>query len=174
MKAIDIGSKLLRNSLLVSFVGFTISGCVVLPPSDLPLSELPVVSEKGCVITVIRARTFGFSGMQQYISFDGVNVARIHGGEYTRFLVPEGRHTIGITWQFWGFAGCGVRTCAGVAPKDFNRQVEMECHAGENFSYGITKDGWMDDNRFKIKQVTDIEDEFRLDGKTLVPARTSK
>lgn len=174
MKAIDIGDKRLWNSLLIAFVSFSIFGCIPLPPPDLSLSKMPVVSGQGCVITAIRTRQFNAG--TYYITFDGLNVAKLNNGEYTRFLISEGRHTIGVTNQFWGVAIiAGV--VAGTPASAIHKEVEMECHSGETFSYGLKlKYGWdvSDADRTSFQQLTDSDEDFRVEDKILVPAGIPK
>lgn len=174
MKAINIGGKRLRNGLLISLVSACISACIPLPPPDLPLSKLPAVSGRGCVITAIRTHWFDIG--TYYITFDGLYVAQLNNGEYTRFLISEGRHTIGVTWQMWGLAVlAGVYT--ETRPTSTHRQVEMECHSGEHFAYGMKiKSGWgvSDADRVAVQQLTESDEDFRLEDKTFVPAGIPK
>lgn len=167
--------KRLTNFILVALISISISGCVLLPPADLPLSDLPAVIGQGCEITVIRPRIMGMAGLQQYITFDGTNIARLHGGEYTKFLISEGHHTIGVIWQFLGFVGCGNGTCGGVGSREYYQEVEMECHAAGKYFYAIKFESvWSDANRFTIEQVSEHDSNFQLENKIFVPAGTSK
>ena len=168
MKAIDIQGKRLRSSLLIALVGLFISGCVELLPPDLQLSKLPEVSGQGCVITVIRRTYFLSPSQYQYITLNGVNVAALNAGEYTKFSIPEGHHKIGVKWLFGEIRKFGGLV-AGRPARAYHRELAMECNGGEHLSYGIKKDGSMEDNKFKIINVTDFDKDFRLEGKSFVP-----
>ena len=168
MKAIDIQGKRLRSGLLIALIGLFISGCVEVLPPDLPLYEPPEVSGQGCAITVIRTTYLLEPSLYQYITLDGVNVAALHAGEYTKFSIPEGRHTIGVKWLFGEIRKFGGLV-AGLPARAYHRELAMECHGGEHLSYGIKKDGSMDDNKFKIINITEFDKDFRLESKSFVP-----
>jgi hypothetical protein len=155
------------------FLSLFISGCIPLPPSEKlpPKSELLEVSGKGCVVTI--ARTSGFAGGVRsiYVTFDSGLVAELTGGEYTRFSVPKGNHSVGILIRDWGFIAFGIYTGGGEKGRQYGWVRYVECQPGKTFFFGIPYSifsGW------DLIEVTDSDKDFQLEGKTLVPAGIPK
>ncbi len=107
------------NLLLVLVI--TLTGCGVIPRYP-PVCKPPSVSDPASAahVTVARERKFCFKCIFQrnmYIELDGLAIAVLENGQYTKFLVSSGRHTIETScnmpsanttqWPFGGILDAG-------------------------------------------------------------------
>jgi hypothetical protein len=67
----------------------------------IPISEVSPAGERSAEIFVVREKFFSGSLVSQYLSIDGVTIARLDSGEYTKFSVSEGAHSLQIRWKVW-------------------------------------------------------------------------
>ena len=70
-----------------------LAGC-----SAIPISDVPSAGTRSAEIFVVRENVFVGSLNSQYLSIDGVTIARLDAGEYTKFHVAEGTHALQIRW----------------------------------------------------------------------------
>jgi hypothetical protein len=103
-------------------------------------------------------------------------VVRLKAGEYTRFFIPTGEHVIGISWRIGGVViatpfGIGETPEVRKAP-EFYKETKVECHPGDNYSYGIKASAfaWNEEDRVSLQKVSDADEDSRLDDKVFVPA----
>ncbi len=169
--------KMPTNSLAIGFLISLITACMPVFPPPLPLYEPPTVLGEGCSVTVIRASQWLGAGPTHYISLDGINVAGLEIGDYTRFLIQPGHHTIGLSWRIGGVRYVGLfyfipfigETPEVRNPPEFSKRIELECQSGENYSLGIeVKAIARDEDRVEFQELTVLRDDSQLEGKSFV------
>lgn len=83
------------------FLALLLVGC-----ASGPTGKPPVVNanEPFGEIFVIRENAFIGGGMSVYITVDGVDIFAIRVGQYTKFKLPVGQHSIGVkSMDNWGY-----------------------------------------------------------------------
>jgi hypothetical protein len=94
------------SMLVAAAVASGLAGC-----SSIPLSDVPPAGARSSEVYVVREKVFARSLISQLLSIDGVTVARLDNGEYTKLLVTEGPHALRIQWSipFHGSYGSTAR-----------------------------------------------------------------
>lgn len=84
----------MRTVITVALLVIVLAGC----GAHGLIGELPRVDDPGeaAEIFVVRVSSFNAKVMKFKISFDGFELLGIGNGEYTRFLVPPGDHTVSV------------------------------------------------------------------------------
>lgn len=160
------------------FLHFSASAVILLALAGcaptVTIKEPPVVTGPSATVTIVRKSQFIGSGPTHYIELDGITIVGLRVGQYTKFTVPEGYHSLTVTWfvgdKLVGVGGFG----AGVA---WIEASPYEKKTGQNFeaskSYFFTLSSTLLDvdnnNRTDFMQVDSLQGEFALEGKTLVP-----
>ena len=80
--------------LFVVVASYCLAGCF-----GIPISEVPPAGQRSAEVFVVREKFFSGSLVSQYLSVDGVTIARLDSGEYTKFSVSEGAHSLQIRWK---------------------------------------------------------------------------
>lgn len=144
-----------------------IAGCMPIPPSSIWISDAPEVSGSSCTFTIVRNRQFVIGLSTHYISLDGDFIASLDMGEYTTFSVPEGAHSLGVTWRVIDENSIRYRVLAW---KDLSASMEVICEPSMTYRF-TTTDGlpWYPDETATIERVDAFAGEFSLDDKEFVP-----
>ena len=139
-----------------------LAGCVLpVPPPSVPVSSVPTVSGKSATITVVRKKQFAGSAPTHYISLDGATIATLEVGEYTTFQVPEGNHSLTVTWRV-GDKGAASGGVALLLWSPHSKTVEINCIPSTNYFFTITAKAFTlsEDDRVDLKQVDQLEGDF--------------
>ena len=153
-------TRFIAPTLVAAVAASMLAGC-----SSMQISDVPPAGSRSAEVYVIREKVFVGSLISQFLSIDGVTVARLDSGEYTKFLVSEGAHALRIQWSipFHGSYGSTARvdvqaggrylfvSFAQTAPRGPGRDLDYT----EGMS--ILQWDWADYSR-------------KIDGKTFVPS----
>jgi hypothetical protein len=75
------------------------ASCLLVGCSLVPISDVPPAGAQSAEVFVVREKLFRGGFNSQYLSVDGVTIARLDSGEYTKFRVSEGTHVLQIRWS---------------------------------------------------------------------------
>jgi len=85
---------LLKRVLLAAGASSCLAGCF-----GIPISDVPLPGPRSAEVFVVREKVHVGSLISQFLSVDGVTIARLDNGEFTKFSVSEGAHTLRIQWR---------------------------------------------------------------------------
>lgn len=165
-------------------------GCVPIPPREIPISDVPAVTGPSARISVLRKKELLYGTLTQYISVDGVMIARLEGGEYTTFSVPEGVRFVTVTMNFGEIGMLPPFFVVFYEPRRAS-WIIVECEGSKEYflaSYAYwPPDIWSrvgkalqgdphaeDRIQFKLEHIERPEGEFRLEHYRYVPPGPSK
>lgn len=152
----------------LGFLIFVIlTGCLPIPPQAISISDAPVTSERSCTLTIVRDRHLVLAVNTHYVSLDGEIIASLDMSEYTTFSVPEGPHSLGVTWRVVDEDALRFYVLGW---RDLSKSVDINCEPPKSFLYTTTAGyPWYPDDTVLIEQVDRFEGEFSLDEKEFVP-----
>jgi hypothetical protein len=170
----------IRKLLLFSASVVILSLIVGCAPT-ISIKEPPIVTGPSATITIVRNMRSSFSGPSTlYIELDGRTIAGLSAGQYTKFSVPEGNHSIAVTWSTK--RECEVCTVLAIpiaipillkgvnifGPEDiqdFKRQLGIRFESSKNYFFTLSTEN----EGVEFNQVDTLQDDFVLKGKTYVP-----
>jgi len=163
----------LRNPLLVGSVILLISACLISSaPPGLPVTVPPHTSGESCFVTVVRAAQWTGAAIPfTYVTLDDVNVARLARGDYTKFSVEPGHHTIGVRWRIGALSIVAPWGVGNVPTSpEFSKAVEFECRPGEDYFFGnrLKTFAVTDVGRMDFQQLSDLGEDFQLGEKRFI------
>lgn len=149
---------------VVIFVMF--SGCLPIPPRSISISDVPKTSDSSCTFTMVRDRQFVLALSTHYISLDGEFIASLDMSEYTTFSVPEGPHSLGVTWRVIDEDSIRFRVLAW---KDLTESMDVICEPPMRYLFTTTGGlPWYPEETATVERVGGFEGEFSLDDKDFV------
>lgn len=154
------------------------SGCVAWvdrpPPPKLPVIEAS--AEDSATLTVVRRKQFALSGVIFTVSVDGVAMANLESGQYTRFPVSPEEHTMEVRWDIGGVNILGGGTGGAGFIRDsvqtHKKAIAIRCHIESNCFITIEAQAFAghEEERVIVKQVDRLEGEFSLEEKSFTPS----
>ena len=142
------------------------AGCLPIPPRSIPISDAPKTSDSSCTFTIVRDSQFVLALSTHYISLDGDFIASLDMNEYTTFSVPEGAHSLGVTWRVIDEGSMRFHVLAW---NDQTESMEVICEPPMTYFFTTTKGlPWYPEETAIIEQVDEFEGEFSLNDKEFV------
>ena len=147
-----------------------------MPPRSYPTKgEIPALDRKGCTVTIVSSSQFNtFTSVDVAV---GQNVvAKLGRNEYMKFQLPEGLHWLRLVWRKWGFDAITIGELHLSLPQVHSKAAMADCNNGGSFIYGASFNSNANDSedKFDLKQITELNEDFKLVGKTLVPVKVNK
>jgi len=168
-----------------AFCTSLLAGCIA-PHANVPIKNVPPVTATPATFTIVRRNNplyiVADSFVTHYISLDGVMVATLETGQFTRFPVSEGHHTLATTWHVWddmgGIGGFGAAVLF-VSQNAHKKEIEVDCEAQREYFFTISREipfslkPYNEEKRTQFQQVERLEGKFVLEGKNYVPTGPS-
>lgn len=161
-----------------------LSGCLAIPlkPPGPQIQNLSPVGEEGAIVIISRKNEFTGGYCTIYIFLDKIPVAQLDNGQFTKFLVSPGPHTLSIQWKIGGVfvvaggpygGGAGVIGQAG----PFQRKNQEHFKSNKEYLFTIQAASASDliffkideDQRFIFSLVDKFEEPFALEDKEFIP-----
>ena len=159
-------ARILWHIALCVVIVVMFAGCMPIPPRSIWISDAPKTSDSSCTFTIVRDRQFVLGLSTHYISLDGDFIASLDMSEYTTFSVPEGAHSLGVTWRVIDEDSIRFRVLAW---KDLTASMEVICKPSMTYFFTTTEGlPWYPEETAAVEQVDAFEGEFSLDDKKFV------
>ena len=155
-----------RRSVLCFLICVIFAGCMPIPPRPISISDVPKTADSSCTFTIVRDRQFLLALSTHYISLDGEFIASLDMNEYTEFSVPEGPHSVGVTWRVIDEDSLRFRVLGW---KDLSVSMDVICEPQRRYFFTTTEGlPWYPEETAIVEQVDKFDGEFSLDDKDYV------
>ena len=159
-------AKNLIHGILSFLICVIFAGCMPIPPSPISISDVPLTADSSCTFSIVRDRQLILALNTHYISLDGEVVAALDMSEYTEFSVPEGPHSLGVTWRVIDEDSLRFRVLGW---KDLSVSMDVICEPPRRYFFTTTEGfAWYPEETAIVEQVEKFEGEFSLDDKEYV------
>ena len=154
------------------------TGCVAWVDRPSP-PKLPVVAasaDDSATLTVVRRKQFALSGVIFTVSIDGVAMANLASGQYTRFAVSPEKHSLEVRWDIGGMNILGGGTGGAAFIRDpvqtHSKAITVACHTESNCLVAIEAQAFAgnEQERVIVKQVDRLVGDFSLEEKSFTPS----
>ena len=156
----------LRHSILCLLICVIFAGCMPIPPRPISISDVPKTANPSCTFTIVRDRQLVLALNTHYVSLDGEFVASLGMSEYTEFSVPEGPHSLGVTWRVIDEDSLRFRVLGW---KDLSVFTDVICEPPTRYFFTTTEGlPWYPEETAIVEQVNRFEGDFSLADKEYV------
>ncbi len=138
--------------------------CIAIPPEKILVSNPASVSDPACKVTILREKTLFGSAATHYLSLNKVIIAEIDSGEYTSLQIPEGSHSIGVTWRV-GDKAASVGSVDVMKWYAHKKEIKFECKSPEmhHFLVIIKPLSLSENDRIEFKKVEKLDGDFAIE-----------
>jgi hypothetical protein len=124
-----------------------------------PIGSLPKVSspDEAVDVTIIRDSSLAGSAISFLIILDGRDIFWIRVGDYTRFNLDPGRHSIGVGWA------------GGVSPNCIEGKLNMSFNPRSKYFFLVSPAVILGEACAKIEQLSEQQGLERVSNSTYIP-----